>query len=186
MTARRVLWDLAVEQYGFVTAEDAADHDISLVTLQKFIKRGALERHGHGLYRFPDLPATEYDSYMRAVLWTGVREACLSHETALALYDVSDINPTRVHITLPKARRIRRTGGEGYEVHYEDLPPAEIGWLHQIRATKFAATVRQCIHTGVPNYLLNQALEAGQRRGLVMSDQRANLEAQLDERDARG
>jgi predicted transcriptional regulator of viral defense system len=42
--------------------------------------RGQLERVAQGVYRFPQLPVTEYDPYMLAVLWTGVPAACLSHD----------------------------------------------------------------------------------------------------------
>jgi predicted transcriptional regulator of viral defense system len=33
----------------------------------------------------------------------------ISHESALALYGLSDVSPSKVHITLPPALRIRRT-----------------------------------------------------------------------------
>ena len=133
MTARDALWDVAIDQYGYVTAKDATDLGLAAMTIQMLVRRGGLEKVAHGVYRFPELPVTEYDSYMLAVLWTGVPEACLSHETALALYDVCDANPTKVHMTVPRDRRVRRSDGEQYVLHDEDLEPEEIGWLHQIR-----------------------------------------------------
>jgi predicted transcriptional regulator of viral defense system len=39
---------------------------------------------------------------MKAVLCAGFPEACLSHDTALDAYGVSDINPTAIHITVAK------------------------------------------------------------------------------------
>lgn len=184
MTARDVLWDVAVDQYGYVTAREATDLGLTAVTVQMLVHRGGLEKVAHGVYRFPELPVTEYDSYMLAVLWTGVPEACLSHETALALYDVCDINPTKVHMTVPRDRRVRRSGGDQYVLHHEDLAAAEIGWLHQIRATKPETTLRQCIRDGVPSYLLRQALENAAGRGLLLADQVTKLEEQLGARDS--
>jgi predicted transcriptional regulator of viral defense system len=58
-----------------------------------------------------------YNQFMKSVLWTGVPEACLSHDTALYAYGGSDINPAAIHITVAKKRRIARKGGQGYVVH---------------------------------------------------------------------
>jgi hypothetical protein len=55
------------------------------------------------------------------VLWTGTTAACLSHDTALAAYDVCHINPDRTHVTVPTARRVRRSGGDFYVIHRQDL-----------------------------------------------------------------
>ena len=185
MSAREALWDLAVDRYGYVTIRDAHDLGIADMTLQMLVARGKLERAAHGVYRFPELPVSEYDSYMRAVLWTGEPTACLSHETALANYDVSDINPNRMHLTVPKDRRIRRSGGEFYELHREDVPESEIGWWHRIRMVKLPTAIRQCAETGVPTYLIRQAVEQGHGRGLLLRAEVDELTARLGDRDDR-
>lgn len=61
--------------------------------IKKLVQRGTLVREAFGVYRFPKYPVSEADPYMLAVLWTRVPEAALSHETALAVYDLSDVNP---------------------------------------------------------------------------------------------
>lgn len=180
MTARQVLWDVAAEQHGFVTARDAADLDISLPTLRRVVERGQLERVAHGVYRFPDFPADRYDSYALAALWTGNPDACLSHDTALELYDVCDINPTKIHVTVPAGKRIRRTGGSVYIIHYEDLAPEDIGWLQEIRATKFIPTLRQCVAAGVPTYLLRQAATTAVARGMLLPKDQPEFAHLLD------
>ncbi|WP_411283879.1 hypothetical protein [Lapillicoccus sp.] len=62
------------------------------------------------------------------VQWTPAPEACLSHETALDTYRISDVNPNRIHVTVSKQRGLRRAGGEDWEIPYEDLAPAHTGW----------------------------------------------------------
>jgi hypothetical protein len=49
-------------------------------------------------------PPSSLDAYMDAVLWPGrgVRDM-LSHETALDLYGLSDVNPAKIDVTLPRA-----------------------------------------------------------------------------------
>ena len=78
------------------------------------------------------LDDTQYDPYMLAVLWTGADEACLSHDTALDAYEVCDINPDRIHLTVRPERRIRRAGGQGYVVHHESLTAEQVGWWQRI------------------------------------------------------
>ena len=183
MAARDVLWGQAVNQYGYVTVRDALDLGIDRLTVDKLAVRGQIERAAHGVYRFPQLPATEYDPYMLAVLWTGTESACLSHDTALAAYEVSDINPDRVHLTVPKARRIRRRGGDLYVVHHEDLRPEQIGWWQQIPTVTLATAITQCIASGVPGYLLRQALSAGHDRGALTPAETQTMTGQLEARD---
>jgi len=79
-------------------------------------------------------------------------------DMALASCEVCDINPDRIHVTLPKGRRIRRRGGELYVVHHEDLAPERIGWWQQIPTVTLPTAIAQCITNGVPGYLMRQAL----------------------------
>jgi predicted transcriptional regulator of viral defense system len=183
VTARDVLWEHAVNQYGYVTIRNARELGIDRLTVDKLAARGQIERVGHGVYRFPQLPVTEYDPYMLAVLWTGTENACLSHDTALAAYEVSDINPDRVHLTAPKSRRIRRRGGDLYVVHHEDLRAEQIGWWQQIPTVTLATAIVQCIASGVPGYLLRQALSAGRDRGTLTPDETHTMIGQLEARD---
>src|SRR5690554_6640134 len=90
--ARDELWDIATAQHGFVSAHQAADLGVTKGALQMLVHRGTLERAAHGVYRFPKYPIGEHDSLMLAVLWTRVPEAVLSHETALDVYGISDVN----------------------------------------------------------------------------------------------
>jgi predicted transcriptional regulator of viral defense system len=68
--------------------------------LSTVVARDRLQRVAHGVYRVPQVAETEFDQYQQAVLWTGASEACLSHATALAAWEVSDINPDRIHLTV--------------------------------------------------------------------------------------
>lgn len=181
--ARDRLWDVAVDQYGYVTLRDASALSIDDYAVRMLAARGRLERAAPGVYRFSQLPVTEFDPYMLAVLWTGVEGACLSHDTALACYEVCDINPDRIHLTVPKARRIRRRGGELYVVHHEDLDVAVITWWQQIPIVTLPVAIRQCIAAGVPGYLLRQALAAGNDRGILSQAETGDLTRGLQARD---
>jgi predicted transcriptional regulator of viral defense system len=185
-TAQEQLWDVALDQYGYVTLRDANRLGIDDYAVRMLVARGQLDRPAHGVYRFPQLPATAYDPYMLAVLWTGAPEAAVSHDSALAAYEVCDINPDRIHVTVARGRRIRRSGGELYVIHHQDLPAEQIGWWQQIPAATLPTAIAQCIASGVPGYLLRQALTAGRSRGELSAAQLDSLQRDLDARDANG
>lgn len=180
--ARDKLWEIAVSQHGFVTSRQAADADISMRALQMLVHRNTLDRVAHGVYRFPNFPAGEYDKYMLAVLWTRAPEACLSHETALDAYEISDVNPDGIHVTVSKDRRIRRVGGVDYVLHHENLSSHQIGWWQEIPTVTPATAIQQCITFGTPTYLLRQAIERGRAQGHITSREHEQLGAALGRR----
>ena len=183
--ARDDLWEIAVDQHGFVTAQQAAEHGVSKHALQMLVHRGTLDRVTFGVYRFPRFPVGEFDPYMLAVLWTRAPEAALSHETALSAYGISDVNPSRIHVTVGRHRRIRRAGGEGYAVHYEDLIPQQLTWWQEIPTVTPATAVEQCIESGTPTYLVRQAIDRGHARGYLAKDEHTALTAKLENRHER-
>lgn len=182
LLARDELWDVAAVQHGFVTAQQAADLGITKHALQMLVHRGTLTRAAFGVYRFPQYPVGEYDGHMLAVLWTRAPEACLSHETALDAYSISDVNPNRIHVTVGKQRRLRRSGGEEYVVHYEDLTPAQVGWWQEIPTVTPRTAVEQCLAYGTPTYLLRQAIERGHAQGYLKAAERDELAEAIEGR----
>lgn len=183
-STRDRLLEEAFDRHGFITRADALREGHSPNALRELVVRGALEKVAHGVYRMPVVPATEYDNLHLAVLWTGVDDAALSHETALSVYELSDVNPDRIHVTVPKHRRIRRSGGRGIEVHYQDLEPRQIGWFEQIPTVKPATAIEQCIDAGTPTYLLRQALDGARETGRITANERERLTQRLENRAA--
>ena len=183
LTILERLREIALDQHGFVTSSQAALEGIARTELPKLAGRGRIERVAHGVYRIPQVPASKYDNWALAVLWTGADEACLSHETALAAWDVSDVNPAAVHLTVAAHRRLRRQGGEQYVIHRHDLAPDERTWFDGIPVTTLPTTIAACIAWGTPTYLLRQAIDRGSRTSLVRPSQRDHLINLLENRD---
>lgn len=177
------LREMAINQYGYVTTAQATDAGVSKQALSMLAKRDRVEKVAHGIYRIPQVAPTRYDRFMLALLWAGVPEAALSHETALDAYDVCDINPTAIHVIVNSMRRIRRSGGEGYIIHYKELNKNQIGWWEGMRCVKLAVAIEQCLVTGTPTYLINQAIENGRKRGLLTKDNEVFLGRMTKERN---
>lgn len=184
MSVRGALWDVAADQYGMITARQARNLGMSKESLVNMAARERLERVAHGVYRFPEFPPSRYDEYMLAVLWTGNPHARLSHDTALANFEVCDVNPDRTHISVPKQARIRRTGGELYVLHHAVIPAEQQDWWHRIPSVTLDCCIAQCIDTGLPTYLLRQALDGGQRQGLLTAAQHHEIAERLETRHA--
>jgi predicted transcriptional regulator of viral defense system len=177
------LREVALDQHGFVTTAQALDEQVSHAELSTMVARDRLERAAHGVYRVPQVAETEYDQYQLAVLWTGVDEACLSHDTALWAWDITDINPDRIHLTVPRHRRLRRAGGERYVIHYEDLDARQVVWWQGIRTVSVPTAIAQGIASGVPTYLIRQALDRAGKTSLLPAVERERLNAELEGRD---
>lgn len=99
------IWDVLVEraadQYGYVTTRDARDLGIDPTQLRLLAARGRLEPVGRGAYRVWILPRGEHDDLAEAVAWS-LRRGVVSHESALVLHGLSDVSPSRVHLTVPR------------------------------------------------------------------------------------
>ncbi|SCX05462.1 type IV toxin-antitoxin system AbiEi family antitoxin domain-containing protein [Candidatus Aquiluna sp. UB-MaderosW2red] len=183
MLARDKLWEFAANQHGYVTIQQAAKLGINKGALTMLAQRGTINRATFGVYRLPNFPYSAADRLMLAVLWTRAPEAALSHETALDLYEISDINPSKYHITIAKGRRLRRADSSPYAIHYENLDTKQIGWWEGVPSVKPATAIAQCIDYGTPTHLIRQALERGFQQGRITQEQREELATRLAQRD---
>lgn len=174
---------IALDQYGYVTASQALDAGVSRAALSMLKKRGRVELVAHGVYRVPQVPPTELDRFMLAVLWTGTEEAALGYETALDAYGVCDVNPAMIHVTVGKGRRIARRGGEGYVLHREDVAEGDLTWWKGMPIATLRKAIEQCIDSGTSSHLLAQAIENGSARGVVLEHEAAALRERLEARD---
>ena len=183
LTKLEQLREISLDQCGFVTTKQATNAGLVHADLSVMVSRGRLNRVAHGVYRVPQVAETSQDQYQLAVLWTGCEQACLSHETALAIRDISDVNPQRIHLTVPRKRRIRRNGGELYVVHKEDLDPRDIVWWEGIPTVSVPTAIRQCIESGVATYLIKQALRQARGTSLLQPKEHAHLTTMVKARD---
>src|SRR6266496_194124 len=86
---RQGLFDIASEQYGYFTAEQASRSGYAPNVLTYHAQRGTFQRVHHGLYRFRDFPFSPREDVVAAWLAVGKDVAVVSHETALGLWDLS-------------------------------------------------------------------------------------------------
>jgi predicted transcriptional regulator of viral defense system len=181
-TIRQRLWAAAVNQDGFITQADADALGLRPNILPQLAHRGKLTRRSQGVYQFGEFPQEQRADYRFATLWTGRESTVLSHDTALEVLELCNINPDKFHVTVPRGARVRREGGELIVVHYGDLDgKTDVGWWQEIPCVKAATAIRQGIETKVPAYLLYQALETARARGAIADAQYAQLTFRLED-----
>jgi predicted transcriptional regulator of viral defense system len=184
VTIREVLWEAALGQYGYVTSFDAARLGLPKIELTKLASRGKLRRVCQGVYRFPEFAASANDQLVEAVLWTRDRLAVLSHETALEVRELSDVNPNVIHVTVPKRKNPIRRNDMPAEVvvHYQTLRPDQRDWWDEIPCVTAETAIDQSILSLPRPDLLRQAIDQAESRGLVAKGTAARQRRDLKER----
>lgn len=174
-----VLAELAADQFGLVTLADTRAVGYRDTSVAEMARRGRLERVSQGVYRIPFMPRGRLGPYMEAALWpVGVR-GVLSHETALDLWEVSDVNPAKIHITVPSAHRTQREVPAAYAVHREDLDAGEIDEIEGVPVVTLERAIRDCAADGLSLDLIDQAVRRGRGRGLLTAEQATALRSEI-------
>jgi predicted transcriptional regulator of viral defense system len=173
------LYEMAEPRHGYFTTADARAAGILPQTIVKMERRGVVERISRGVYRLAQFPLFRHGQYMEAVLWPEAGErGVLSHESALAFHELSDVSPSRVHITL-RPRRLRREVPPHLVIHHAELPAEDVQVLDGIPVTTPVRTIRDCHAAGLGDRLVRQAVADGLDNGKLTSRQADQLRTGL-------
>ena len=103
------LYEIAEQQAGYFTAAQAQAAGFSQPLLSYYAKTGRFDRIRRGIYRLVQFPGSPYEDLFVAWLRTGP-DSVISHEGALAVYELSDVLPGEVHVIVPRTASRRRKG----------------------------------------------------------------------------
>lgn len=158
---RRRLTRTASLQSGYFTAAQALDAGYSYSAQRYHVHRGNWEQVDRALFRLPEWPVDIHEQYVRWSLWSRGR-AVVSHETALMLHDLSDVNPAQIHLTVPPGFRMR---ARGIILHHGELPDADV-W--EQRGYRITTPLRSILDVAADTLELDQlatAIGDGERAG---------------------
>jgi predicted transcriptional regulator of viral defense system len=175
------LLELAQERHGYLTPEDVRAAGIDPLRLQDLVRRDLAEHVARGVYRIPLVPPTALDQYMEATLWPQGAQAVLCHETALELHELCDVNPAKIHVTVPERYRVRRAVPPLYVLHHRDLDDRDVTWHEGIPIVTPYRAILDGIEANLGARLIEQAVDTATRRGLLRRDQRVDLQRRLPE-----
>jgi predicted transcriptional regulator of viral defense system len=152
-----------VRQAGYFTAQQAHAAGYSYQAQKYHVDHGNWTRVDRGLFRLPDWPETENDQYVRWWLWSAHR-AVVSHESALALHDLGDVNPHLVHLTVSPNFRARNPA---VVIHRAILPPDDIEDRGEFTVTTAVRTLLDIASGDVSQEQLDTAMVDALDRGLT-------------------
>ena len=158
---RRRLIEIARGQAGYFTTAQALEAGYSYSAQRYHVHRGNWEQVDRALFRLPEWPIDLEDHYVRWFLWSR-RRGVVSHDTALAVYDISDLNPARIHLTVPPDVRMT---APGLVIHKAHLPVTDVRDRAGYRITTPLRSVLDVAATPIEIDYLATAVEDGERGG---------------------
>lgn len=173
------VYEVAAEQHGYITAAQARHAGVTKHAISKMAARGTLERVSHGVYRLLHFPGSPMDPYVEATLWPAPARGVISHETALSIYGLSDVNPARIHVSVPRTWRRRRSVPKRLVLHRIDLDENDVNIYEGVRMTTPERTIRDCHAAHLGAALIRQAILDGRRTGHLRVRQAQRLEREL-------
>lgn len=179
--AHRRLYETAESQQGFFTTKQAKTAGFAENTHPYHVRAGNWIREHRGIYRLALFPPTEHPDLVQWALWSRNRqeeiEGVYSHHTALSLWELSDLNPAKLHMTVPSHFR-RNSEIPGILVlHYADLPPSDVEAAQGLKFTRPLRTITDLIKAdSVSEDILKQAIRQALERGLITRRQVSTAE----------
>lgn len=169
------LLEIAHESYGYLTPGTVRAAGIDPLRLQDLARRDLADHVAHGVYRLRLVPPTALDQYMEATLWSQRTDGVLSHETALDLHELCDVNPAQIHITVPAGYRTHRNVPALYVLHHRNLDPADATLHEGIRIVTPYRAILDGIDARLGRRLLDHAIDSAAARGLLDQSQLASM-----------
>jgi hypothetical protein len=174
--ASRRLFNLAEQQQGFFTTKQAKAAGFAENTHPYHVQTGNWIREHRGIYRLALFPTPDRPDLVLWSLWSRNRkeeiEGVYSHQTALSLHELSDLNPAKLHMTVPTRFR-RNSDMPGIVVlHYADLPTSDVQAGPGYKCTRPLRTILDLIEAGtVERTFIRLALRQAIDRGLITRQQ---------------
>lgn len=124
------LFAIAEGQDGYFTMAEALEAGFARSTHSYHVKAGNWIREHRGIYRLKRYPMSGAGQQVLWSLWSrdrsGVPQGVYSHETALSLRDLSDVNPAKLHMTVPPEFRRNSVSPAVLVLHKGTLSPADV------------------------------------------------------------
>ena len=168
----RKLWLVADQQGGFFTARQAVESGFADNTHPYHVRTGNWVREWRGVYRLAHYPMNENAQLVLWSLWSrnqqGRIQGVYSHCTALSIYELSDIMPAKLEMTVPPHFRRRSSIPSLLVLHRGIVPECEIMLRSGYAVTTPVRTVLDIIQNGsVSRDIMVQAVHEARKRGLI-------------------
>ncbi|MBW3578788.1 MAG: type IV toxin-antitoxin system AbiEi family antitoxin domain-containing protein [Actinobacteria bacterium] len=161
---RRQLLALAARQSGYFTAAQAKEIGYSYQAQKYHVDAGNWRRIARGLFRLPEWPVGDHDDLVRWSLWSKER-AVVSHETALAVHDLGDVNPRAIHLTVPDS--FGQEPPSHIVLHRNELDTDDVEGFEGFRVTTPLRSLFDVAGSETPQETVDKAVADALRAGVV-------------------
>jgi predicted transcriptional regulator of viral defense system len=166
------LFEIAEQQQGYFTAKQAADAGYQLGSQAHHVKSGNWVRVERGIYRLARFPQSPEEQLVIYTLWSrnraGEPEGVYSHQTALSIHELSDVNPTKLHMTVPTTFRRRAKLPKILVLHRASLDEKDAEQRQGFAVTRPLRAIADLARAeSVSHDIVEQALVEGRQRGLI-------------------
>jgi predicted transcriptional regulator of viral defense system len=166
------LFEIAEGQQGYFTAKQAADAGYQLGSQAHHVKSGNWVRVERGIYRLARFPQSVEEQLVVYALWSrnraGDPQGVYSHQTALSIQELSDVNPAKLHMTVPAAFRRRAKAPKVLVLHRASLDAKDVEQRQGFSVTRPLRAIADVAGAeSVSRDIIEQALTEGRQRGLI-------------------
>ncbi len=134
------LFEVADRQQGYFTSKQAEECGYYRSHFRRFLESGEWIKEQRGIYRLSRYPIQERPELILWTIWSrnkhGEPQGVWSHETALDIYELTDVMPAKMHMTVPKNFRRFQSIPEVLALHYQDLSSEDVEIRQGYRITK--------------------------------------------------
>ena len=173
------LFGTASTQHGYFTSAQARRCGFDGTDLAYHTRTGRFIHMRRRIYRLRDYPPFYREHLMIPLLEVGIDDAVISHQSALDLFELSDVIAAETHLTVPRSMRYRKNR-PGVIVHTTTRPlgPQETTFREGIRLTNPEVTIADAAEIGVGPEQIEMAVYQALERGIT-TERRLRQEAEF-------
>jgi predicted transcriptional regulator of viral defense system len=175
------LYQLAESQGGYFTTKQASAIGFTSSKRIYHVRAGNWIREYRGIYRLALFPEPERSDLILWWLWSRDRSdrpsGVFSHQTALNLHDLTDANPAKLDLTVPRRFRRGIPIPKVLRLHRGDVQAEDREILHGVPVTNAMRSIFDVWKEGsLPRAILRQAFREGRKRGSITKTQVARYQ----------
>lgn len=181
---QRNLYHLAESQGGYFTTKQAASVGYQSNKRNYHVRAGNWVREHRGIYRLALFPQPERPDLMLWWLWSRGRsdqpEGTFSHQTALSLHELTDVNPAKLDLTVPRTFRRGVPIPKVLRLHYDEMPAKDQEILFGVPVTNALRTILDVWQEqSLPKPMLRAAYRAASKQGKITKSQAARARSDV-------
>lgn len=184
----RALTTMAASQGGYFTSKQAAAMGYTAPKRNYHVHAGNWVRERRGIFRLSTQPLPARPDLVMWWLWSRNRQdqpqGVFSHQTALSLHELTDVMPSRLHMSVPRTFRRSAAIPKNIVLHMSELPHSDIEQIDGVPVTRALRTLIDVAPSGeVPLPDLKLAFAEAARSGKITRAEIAVAKTDAAKRD---